>query len=54
MLGGFNLIEARDMEEALRIASKFPWAQVGCVEVRPVRELESVRLQAEAGAAAAE
>ena len=27
MLGGFNLIEARDMDEAVRIASEFPWAR---------------------------
>jgi hypothetical protein len=31
------------MEEALRIAAEFPWAQTGCVEVRPVRDLEMVR-----------
>ena len=43
MLGGFNLIEARDMDEAVRIAAEFPWAQTGCVEVRPVRDLASVR-----------
>jgi hypothetical protein len=43
VLGGFNLIEAPDIDEALRIASKFPWARTGCVEVRPVREIESVR-----------
>lgn len=43
LLGGFNLIEARDMEEAVAIASTFPWAQTGSVEVRPVRDIESVR-----------
>lgn len=43
VLGGFNLIEARDMEEAVRIAAGFPWARTGCVEVRPVREIASVR-----------
>jgi hypothetical protein len=43
MLGGFNLIEARDMDEALEIASTFPWAETGCVEVRPVRDIETVR-----------
>ena len=43
VLGGFNLIEAADMEEALRIASEFPWTAVGCVEVRPVEELDDVR-----------
>jgi hypothetical protein len=43
VLGGFNLIEARDMDEAVRIASEFPWARTGCVEVRPVRDLNTVR-----------
>ncbi|MGE5925718.1 MAG: YciI family protein [Gemmatimonadota bacterium] len=43
VLGGFNLIEAADMDEAVRIASGFPWVRTGCVEVRPVREIASVR-----------
>jgi hypothetical protein len=43
VLGGFNLIEAEDMDEAVRIASEFPWASTGCVEVRPVREIAAVR-----------
>lgn len=30
VLGGFNLIEAADYDEAVRIASGFPWAGVGC------------------------
>jgi hypothetical protein len=43
VLGGFNLIEADSMEEALEIASHFPWSAIGCVEVRPVREIAAVR-----------
>jgi hypothetical protein len=43
VLGGFNLIEASDMEEAVRIAAQFPWASTGCVEVRPVRDIDAVR-----------
>ncbi|HSE27892.1 MAG TPA: YciI family protein [Gemmatimonadales bacterium] len=43
VLGGFNLIEAADMDEAVRIAAEFPWARTGCVEVRPVREIDAVR-----------
>jgi hypothetical protein len=43
VLGGFNLIEAADMDEAVRIAAEFPWARTGCVEVRPVRDIEAVR-----------
>jgi len=42
-LGGFNLIEAESLDEAVRIASEFPWARTGCVEVRPVRDLMEVR-----------
>ncbi len=40
-LAGFYLIEAKDLDAALEIASKIPPAQVGCIEVRPVRELIS-------------
>jgi hypothetical protein len=40
-LAGFYMLDAKDMEEALRIAEKIPTAQVGCIEVRPVRELIS-------------
>jgi hypothetical protein len=43
VLGGFNLIEAKDMDEAVRIAAEFPWARTGCVEVRPVRDIGVVR-----------
>ncbi|WP_152220072.1 YciI family protein [Pseudomonas sp. SCB32] len=39
-LGGFYLIEAKDMEEAQRIAAKIPPGRLGCVEVRQVREWE--------------
>ena len=38
-LGGFFLIEARDMDEACEVASRFPPARVGIIEVRPVQEL---------------
>ena len=38
-LGGFFLIEAKDLDEACEIASRFPPARIGTIEVRPVREL---------------
>lgn len=38
-LGGFILIEAKDLDDAVQVASKFPPVRMGCVEVRPVREL---------------
>ena len=43
VLAGFNLIEAPDLDEAVRIASEFPWAATGCIEVRPVRDMAAVR-----------
>ena len=39
-LGGFFLIEAKDMDEACTLASRFPPARLGTIEVRPVRELK--------------
>ena len=43
ILGGFNLIEADSMEDAVRIAQEFPWTQTGSIEVRPVRDIGEVR-----------
>jgi len=44
VLGGFNIIEAEDIDEATRIAAAaFPWSSVGCIEVRPVRDIGTVR-----------
>ena len=36
---GFYLIDARDLNEAIQLASKIPPARVGSIEVRPTREL---------------
>jgi hypothetical protein len=38
-LAGFYLVEARDLNEAIRLASRIPPARFGCIEVRPIREL---------------
>jgi hypothetical protein len=38
-LGGFYLIDAKDLDEAIGIAAKHPGARVGTVEVRPVMDL---------------
>jgi len=35
IVGGFDIIEAGDIEEAVEIASQHPVAQVGTIEVRP-------------------
>ena len=43
LLGGFNLIEAADIDEAVRIAATFPWVKVGCIEVRPVHDMDAER-----------
>jgi hypothetical protein len=47
-LAGFYMIEARDLNEAIQIASKIPPARVGCVEVRPIRPIRETVAQAEA------
>jgi hypothetical protein len=39
-LGEFYLIEARDLNDAIRVASRIPKARIGCVEIRPLRELD--------------
>ena len=39
-LGGYYLIEAKDLDEAIRVAAKIPGAWIGCVEVRPIAEDE--------------
>jgi len=42
-LAGFYLIDAADLNEAIRIASRIPPARVGSIEVRPIRPIrESV------------
>ncbi|HYR87772.1 MAG TPA: YciI family protein [Terriglobia bacterium] len=38
-LGGFFLIDARDLDEALSIAARIPAASVGTIEVRPVMQI---------------
>jgi hypothetical protein len=38
-VGGFMLVEAKDRDEAIRLASRIPVIEFGRVEVRPVREL---------------
>jgi hypothetical protein len=38
-LGGFMLIEARDLNEAMQLATKIPMARHGSIEVRPIRQI---------------
>ncbi len=44
-LGGFFLINAQDLDEALDIAVQIPGAQVGTVEIRPVIEIAGLPAQ---------
>jgi len=37
-LGGYYLIEAKDLNDALQVAAKIPSAKLGTVEVRPIQE----------------
>jgi hypothetical protein len=37
-LGGYYLVEARDLNEAIQIASRIPSAALGSIEVRPIQE----------------
>ena len=48
-LSGFIVIEARDLNDAVRIAGNIPMARYGTMEVRPVRELQ--RMPVEGGGA---
>ena len=41
-LGGFMLIDARDLNDAIRVASKIPPLRLGCIEIRPLRDLASL------------
>jgi hypothetical protein len=54
-LGGFYLIEAKDLNEAIQVASRIPSARHGSVEVRPVMDFSQEAAkheQSEAGARA--
>jgi hypothetical protein len=39
-IGGFIVIEARDIDEAIQLASKIPAACLGPIEIRPIQELK--------------
>jgi len=51
-LGGYYLVEAKDLDEAIDFAARIPGAQQGSIEVRPIWELPAEYMAA-AGAAAA-
>jgi hypothetical protein len=41
LLGGFYLIDARDLDEAIELAAKIPAAREGSIEVRPIWDTQS-------------
>jgi hypothetical protein len=42
VLAGFYLVEAANLSEAIQIAAKIPPAEVGCIEVRPIRPIREM------------
>jgi hypothetical protein len=50
-LGGFYLVDARDLDEAIELAARIPAAKHGAIEVRPIWE-QAAAVEAEATAAA--
>ena len=40
-LGGYYLVEAKDLDEATKIAARIPSAKIGSIEVRPVMVFDS-------------
>ncbi len=53
-LGGYYLIEATDLNDAIQVASRIPSARMGSIEIRPVIDFEAdqAQQQQEAGARA--
>jgi hypothetical protein len=41
-LGGYYLIDARDLDEAIEIAERIPPVKYGTIEIRPVMEIEGL------------
>ena len=41
-LGGYYIVNAEDLDEAIKWAAKIPGAMYGCVEVRPIMEFEGM------------
>lgn len=44
-LGGYYLIHANDLDEAIEIAGRIPGARKGTVEIRPIEELPNLPVQ---------
>jgi hypothetical protein len=53
-LGGFYLLECKDLDEAIEWAAKIPGAQTGSVEVRPVMDYEGMDQDSEGATASSQ
>lgn len=42
-VGGYYVLEAEDLDEAIRLAAKIPGCWHGCVEIRPIADDETTR-----------
>jgi len=51
-LGGFYLIEATDLNDAIQVASRIPSARLGSIEIRPVVDFSAEQAKREQGAGA--
>jgi hypothetical protein len=52
-LGGFYMVEARDLDEAIELAARIPAAKHGSIEVRPIWEYAEGEMSGEERASAA-
>jgi hypothetical protein len=52
-LGGYYLIDAKDLDEAIQVASKIPSARWGSIEIRPVVDFSQAGADVDSGAAQA-
>jgi hypothetical protein len=52
-LGGYYLVEANDLDDAIDIAARIPGAQRGSIEVRPIVDFEAMMADPAAAASAA-
>jgi len=53
-LAGFYMIEARDLNEAIRLAAQIPPARIGTIEIRPVRPIREQQAAAALARASAD
>jgi hypothetical protein len=49
-LGGYYLVDARDLDDAIAIAARIPGASTGSVEVRPIADVSEPAVQRRATA----